>query len=1098
MQPNSTLRSLRSYCIKIFATALIFVSFNLTSKSQVLFNEDFVTMVPLPAGWAQQNLSTPVGTNPPWFQGNTAVFAAQNGAATSYAACNFNSVAGAATISNWLFTPNVTLTNGDIFTFYTRAATGGGVFPDRLQIRMSTNGASVNVGATNTSVGDYTTLLVDINPTYSTTAYPEVWTLYTVTISGLAGPVSGRLAFRYFVENGGPAGANSNFIGVDNVSYITFATPCTGTPVVGNITGPNPVCPNINFTLTLPLPTTSGLSYQWQSSPDNVTYTNIAGANGNSLTTSLAATTWYRVRVTCGVNTGTSAPLQVVRDVITNCYCAAGATSLGFEKISNVTYGTINNSSTSTAGYQNFSGLSTTMVHGQAAPITVSISGGFSSDQVAVWIDYNQDGDLIDPGELVLLTGTGAGPLTGIITIPITATVGPTRMRVRMFDSDFDGPAPCGNTAFGQVEDYTVNIQPCIQGVYTTQPSSASIQCSGIASFSIATTGSALSYQWQQRISAAAPWTAVTNGGVFSGATTTTLTLTNVPVTISGYQYRAVMAGPCTAVDFSNPVTLTVNPLVATVNPVAATICAGSIQQLTLTNASSPTDAVYSSGTVNIPIPDATLAGISNTIAVAGTPAGAVVTKIGVRLNVTHTWVSDLEVVIRAPNGAILNLSDLVTATNQSGANFTNTFFSSTGTAAVSTGLRPGYTGTFRADAVLAGAFGVPAGPSGFLPTVTTWTGLTSILNGNWTIAMYDAGAPDAGVLNNWSLEITYGAPAAGVWTSTAPATMFTNATATIPYVAGSLATTIFVQPTTGTSTSTTNYSVVYSTATPCTSAPTVIPVTTVAAVSGVVNPANTAACVGNNATFTASAIGGNPLTYQWQVSTDAGVNWTNIAGATSASYTATGVTLSMNGNRYRAVLAAAPCAGVVNSGSATLTVNPLPAVSLSATDLLLAPGQTSVITATSTPAAASYVWRLNGSVLAGVTGNAFTANVDRQGTYVVTATTAAGCTSSAASAGTITIGAEASDRLWIYPNPSDGAFQVRLYYNGSTAEKRVVSIYKSNGQLVAEKEFFLDNITSPYLRMDFNLSTLAAGTYVVKVNNTTAGTTVSGLVVIQ
>ncbi|MDZ4808726.1 MAG: choice-of-anchor J domain-containing protein, partial [Bacteroidota bacterium] len=904
MQPNSTLRSLRSYCIKIFATALIFVSFNLTSKSQVLFNEDFVTMVPLPAGWAQQNLSTPVGTNPPWFQGNTAVFAAQNGAATSYAACNFNSVAGAATISNWLFTPNVTLTNGDIFTFYTRAATGGGVFPDRLQIRMSTNGASVNVGATNTSVGDYTTLLVDINPTYSTTAYPEVWTLYTVTISGLAGPVSGRLAFRYFVENGGPAGANSNFIGVDNVSYITFATPCTGTPVVGNITGPNPVCPNINFTLTLPLPTTSGLSYQWQSSPDNVTYTNIAGANGNSLTTSLAATTWYRVRVTCGVNTGTSAPLQVVRDVITNCYCAAGATSLGFEKISNVTYGTINNSSTSTAGYQNFSGLSTTMVHGQAAPITVSISGGFSSDQVAVWIDYNQDGDLIDPGELVLLTGTGAGPLTGIITIPITATVGPTRMRVRMFDSDFDGPAPCGNTAFGQVEDYTVNIQPCIQGVYTTQPSSASIQCSGNASFSIATTGSALSYQWQQRISAAAPWTTVTNGGLFSGATTTTLTLSDVPGTISGYQYRAVMVGPCTAVDFSNPVTLTVNPLVATVSPASATICAGSIQQLTLTNASSPSTVTFTNNTP-LPIPDGAPAGVFSTIPVSGIPAGAIVSNVSIKINIPdHTYVGDLEITVRAPNGALMNLIgelDGGTGSNSSDG-FVNTVISSTSVTPLSGAPAP-RTGTFAADRLQ--GYG-PSGAFQTAPNGMPWSAITTILNGNWVLGLSDWYGGDVGTLTNWSVTITYGAPASGVWTSTAPATMFTNATATIPYVAGSLATTIFVQPTTGTSTSTTNYSVVYSTATPCTSAPTVIPVTTVAAVSGVVNPANTAACVGNNATFTVSALGGNPLTYQWQVSTDAGVNWTNIAGATSASYTATGVTLAMNGNRYRAVLAAA------------------------------------------------------------------------------------------------------------------------------------------------------------------------------------------------
>ena len=172
--------------------------------------------------------------------------------------------------------------------------------------------------------------------------------------------------------------------------------------------------------------------------------------------------------------------------------------------------------------------------------------------------------------------------------------------------------------------------------------------------------------------------------------------------------------------------------------------------------------------------------------------------------------------------------------------------------------------------------------------------------------------------------------------------------------------------------------------------------------------------------------------------------------------------------------------------------------MTLSATDLLLAPGQTSVITATSTPAAVSYVWTLNGSVLAGVTGNTFTANVDRQGTYVVTARTAAGCTSSAAMAGTITIGSEASDRLWIYPNPSKGVFQVRLYYAGLTTEERVVSIFTSSGQLVGKKTFYLDNVTSPYLQMDFDLSSLASGTYVVKVHNTHSDQIVSGLVIIQ
>ena len=38
---------------------------------------------------------------------------------------------------------------------------------------MSTNGASIDVGATATSVGDFATLLLDINPTYTTERLPE-------------------------------------------------------------------------------------------------------------------------------------------------------------------------------------------------------------------------------------------------------------------------------------------------------------------------------------------------------------------------------------------------------------------------------------------------------------------------------------------------------------------------------------------------------------------------------------------------------------------------------------------------------------------------------------------------------------------------------------------------------------------------------------------------------------------------------------------------------------------------------------------------------------------------------------------------------------
>ena len=186
-------------------------------------NEGFEDITTLPAaGWSQQNLSTPAGTNPNWTQGNaTSPFAPFAGAGFVFA--NFNSVAGNNTISNWLFAPNRTFENGDVITFYTRTVDPA-TYADRLQVRFSGNGASTNAGSTNTSVGDFTTLLLDINPTLTASGYPTTWTQYTITISGLSGPTSGRIAFRYFVTSGGPSGNNSDFIGIDQFVYTPAAS----------------------------------------------------------------------------------------------------------------------------------------------------------------------------------------------------------------------------------------------------------------------------------------------------------------------------------------------------------------------------------------------------------------------------------------------------------------------------------------------------------------------------------------------------------------------------------------------------------------------------------------------------------------------------------------------------------------------------------------------------------------------------------------------------------------------------------------------------------------------------------------------------------
>jgi hypothetical protein len=68
------------------------------------------------------------------------------------------------------------------------------------------------------------------------------------------------------------------------------------------------------------------------------------------------------------------------------------------------------------------------------------------------------------------------------------------------------------------------------------------------------------------------------------------------------------------------------------------------------------------------------------------------------------------------------------------------------------------------------------------------------------------------------------------------------------------------------------------------------------------VNPTNRTASAGQTATFTAAATGNPAPTVQWQVSTDGGASYTDIAGATSTTLTLLGVTASQNGYKYRAV----------------------------------------------------------------------------------------------------------------------------------------------------------------------------------------------------
>jgi PEP-CTERM motif len=204
--------------VRASVVALLATGFNAQAAS---WSENFNTV--LPAGWTATNNSAALGTEG-WFQGNTSLFSAQAGAADSYAAANLNSGGGAAgaTISNWLITPSMAYASGDVLSFFTRTTTAP-EFADRLEVRFSSVGGT-NVGSTATDVGNFTSLLLTINPSLTTTAYPDTWTRYSVTLPAAA---TGAFAFRYFVTDGGPSGTNSNYIGIDTLTVTAVPEPAS-------------------------------------------------------------------------------------------------------------------------------------------------------------------------------------------------------------------------------------------------------------------------------------------------------------------------------------------------------------------------------------------------------------------------------------------------------------------------------------------------------------------------------------------------------------------------------------------------------------------------------------------------------------------------------------------------------------------------------------------------------------------------------------------------------------------------------------------------------------------------------------------------------
>jgi len=638
-------------------------------------------------------------------------------------------------------------------------------------------------------------------------------------------------------DNNGTSIHNTGF-GAGTVGTTLFTwtascpVPCSGIPVPGNtLSNLNYACTTDVFTLSLQNQfNLSGITYQWQSSPNNSTWTNISGATLETYDGSQTAATWYRCRVTCSGGTpGNSTSKQILQ---TLCYCESAATDNPDDDIFNVTLNTLNNSSTCNtvapgAGsvrskYANYTTLSpTSLTQGTSYPMSLTLgycNGSSYETSAAVFIDFNQNGTF-DAVERVynspyLQYAVSGTVVSGTVLVPNCAVTGITRMRIVM-DEFNNAPSACGTYTWGETEDYMVNIvaAPIVNPVASNISGALTGICNTSLSYSVAP-GYSGSIQWQTATVAGGPYTD------FAGATGTTQSFT--PPAPGTYYLRVRFIGQgCVTDAVSNVLTIIVNsPSISVTTPSSSNICRGTSVALTANGAgpyswnngattqtinvaplvnttfivaagtgqcsstgsiainiiggpvASPTitpsgvrcpgtalrlrsnlianaDIVntFNGGSLTIPILSGAANPYPSSINVSGLTASSVIANVKIN-GLTHSFASDVDIVLQSPNGTnVLLLADNGGTNSISNVSLTL----QDGAAALPGNLT---TGTYRTTTNTSWSGTVVAAPFG-----TTLSAFTGSLNGAWKLYVYDDAILDGGSINSWS--ITFSTPSA-------------------------------------------------------------------------------------------------------------------------------------------------------------------------------------------------------------------------------------------------------------------------------------------------------------------------------------------------
>ncbi len=124
--------------------------------------------------------------------------------------------------------------------------------------------------------------------------------------------------------------------------------------------------------------------------------------------------------------------------------------------------------------------------------------------------------------------------------------------------------------------------------------------------------------------------------------------------------------------------------------------------------------------------------------------------------------------------------------------------------------------------------------------------------------------------------------------------------------------------------------------------------------------PQDASVAAGSTATFGVTALGFPPFSYDWQLSSDAGINWTSVGSGFIPTFTTQATVAAEDGTRYRVIVSNFD--GATPSQAATLTVTPLvvaPIITAHPASVSVMVGASATFSAVASGTSPMYQWQI-------------------------------------------------------------------------------------------------------------------------------------------